>query len=339
MDNKKMIGTLIAVVIISVAVFAAGCVEPTEKVGEQVTVMIAYTPNVGYAPFYVAAANGYYNEEGLNVDFQYATEGAPGVLKQLAANKVEFGYGGDSAVVTGIAQEMPVVAVQRIIQKNLFGIFSNEDLEIDDPEKLAGKKIALPAPSGAVPTITKIILKEVGMDFAQIQPLYVGGAIISTHLSGEADAFGGYLPQKIVAETISSKKMNEINASDYTTIGITYLYTSEKMVDEQPEIVKKFVIATQKGLEYSIEHPENAVNAYIKYDPDAVEKKDLHMVIWKAMVERGFDRTPDGKVIFHLPSEDNWAEKQDQMFDVDAINKKTDVNKMYTDEFVKTVLK
>ena len=221
-----MIGTLIAVVIISVAVFAAGCVEPTEKVGEQVTVMIAYTPNVGYAPFYVAAANGYYNEEGLNVDFQYATEGAPGVLKQLAANKVEFGYGGDSAVITGIAQEMPVVAVQRIIQKNLFGIFSNESLKIDNPEKLASKKIALPAPSGAVPTITKIILKEAGMDFNQIQPLYVGGAIISTHLSGEADAFVGYLPQKVVAEAIGGGKMNEIKANDYTTIVITYIYTT-----------------------------------------------------------------------------------------------------------------
>jgi hypothetical protein len=52
------------------------------------------------------------------------------------------------------------------------------------------------------------------------------------------------------------------------------------------------------------------------------------------MVERGFDRDTNGEPIFHLPSEDNWAEKQDQMFDVGAIDKKMDVSEFYTDEFV-----
>jgi len=111
------------------------------------------------------------------------------------------------------------------------------------------------------------------------------------------------------------------------------------MIKEHPDIVRKFVRATQKGLEYSIEHPEEAVDAFIKYNPDAAEKRQLHLALWKAMAERGFDRDAQGNPIFHLPSEDDWAEKQEQMYDAGAIDKKTDVSKLYTDEFVRNLIK
>ena len=335
--NKKIIGALIAVVIIAGAIGAAVVLYTPTPTGEQVTLMFGFTPNVGYAPFYVAAANGYYGDEGLDVSFQHTTEGGVGVIKQIGAAKVEFGYAGDSIAITGSAQGVDIVAVQRIIQKNLFGVYSKEELNITKPEDLIGKKVALPAPAGPPTTVLKIILAESGISYDQIEPLYVGGAIISTHLAGDADAFMAFLPQKVVAETISDKKMNEISAADYTTTGRTYLFTSDRMVSKHSDVVKKFVRATQKGLEYSIEHPEEAVDAYIKYDPDAAEKRALHLAIWKAMVERGFDRDANGKPIFLLPSEDNWTQKQDQMYDVGAIDKKTDVSKMFTDEFVKAV--
>ncbi len=326
------LGVLIAIMIIAGLIFLAWCIEPAED--GKVTLMYGFTPNVGYAPFYVASANGYYADEGLNVDFQYTIEGSVGVIKQIGAGKVEFGYAGDSAIIIGKAHDVEIVAVQRIIQNNLFGVYSKEELNITKPEDLIGKKIALPGPAVVVTTVTQIMLISSGIKFTKIEPLYVGGAIISTHLAGDADAFGAYLPQKIVAGEIGGEKMNEISASDYTTIGRTYLFTSDIMIQENPEIVKKFVNATQKGLEYSVEHPEEAVDAYIQYDTDAEEKRDLHLSIWNGMVERGFDKDVEGNPIFHIPSEDSWAEKQDQMFDVGAIDKKINVGLFYTDEFI-----
>ena len=331
---KMMMATILVATLVAGALFMSGCVGPTEEVTD-VTLMFGFTPNVGYAPFYAAAANGYYDEEGLDVSFQYSTEGGAGATKQVATGNVEFGYAGDNEVMMGRLQGMPVLNVQRIIQKNLFGIYSKEDLGITEPENLVGKKLALPGPAVTVTTVTKIMLAQSGIDFDQIEPLYVGGAVIPTHLAGDADAFGAYLPHKVLAGVISGGKVNEISASDYTTIGRTYLFTSDAMTNEQPDVVRKFVRATQKGLEYSIAHPEEGADAYIKYNPEAAEKRDLHSAIWKAMVERGFDKDTNGNPIFHLPSEDNWAEKQDQMFDVGAIDEKTDVSKMFTDEFVK----
>jgi len=339
MADKKLLGITILVIAVIAVIGAIAVFYTSTPSGEHVTLMFGFTPNVGYAPFYTAAAKGFYAEEGLNVSFQYSTEGGAGATKQVAAGKVEFGYAGDNEVMMGRLQGMPVVAVQRIIQKNLFGVYSKEELNITEPEDLIDKKVALPGPMVTATTVLKIILVKSNISFDQIEPLYVGGGVISTHLAGDADAFGAYLPQKVVAEAISGSKMNEISASDYTTIGRTYLFTSEKMIKEHPDIVRKFVRATQKGLEYSIEHPEEAVDAFIKYNPDAAEKRQLHLALWKAMAERGFDRDAQGNPIFHLPSEDDWAEKQEQMYDAGAIDKKTDVSKLYTDEFVRNLIK
>ncbi|MCK5177815.1 MAG: ABC transporter substrate-binding protein [Candidatus Aenigmarchaeota archaeon] len=296
--------------------------------------MIGFIPNVGYAPFYVAATNGYYDEEGLDVSFQYAPEGDIGVVKQLGANTVEFGYAGDHAVIIGRTQDVPILSIQRIIQENLFGIYSKETFGTDEPYDLVGKKIAISGPGSTPATITKIMLKKSAINTTQVEFLYVGGAVISTHLTGESDVFATYLPMKVVAEGIAGEQMNEISGSEYTTIGRTYVITTERMINEHPDIVRKFVRATQKGMEYSVEHPEEAVDAFIKFNPDAIEKKQLHLSIWKAMVERGFDKDTNGNPIFYLPSEDNWAEKQDQMFDIGIMDKKTPIEEMYTDEFI-----
>jgi len=339
MVSKKVVGGIVAVIVIAAIIGSIALIYTPTPSGEQVTLMFGFTPNVGYAPFYVAAAKGFYAEEGLNVSFQHTTEGGVGVIKTLGGGKAEFGYAGDSTVITARAQGVDMVAVQRIIQKTLFGVYSKEELNITEPHDLIGKKVAFPAPVGPPITVFKIILAKSGINFTEIEPLYVGGAIISTHLAGDADAFMAYLPQKVIAESISGTKMNEISASNYTTMGRTYLFTTEKMIKEHPDIVRKFVRATQRGLEYAVLHPEEAVDAFIKYNPDAAEKRQLHLAIWKAMVERGFDRDAQGNPIFHLPSEDDWAEKQEQMFKVGAIDKKTDVSKMFTDEFVKGTFK
>ena len=339
MADKKLLGIAILVIAVIAVIGAVAVFYTPSPSGEQVTLMFGFTPNVGYAPFYTAAAKGFYAEEGLNVSFQHTTEGGVGVIKTLGGGKAEFGYAGDSTVITARAQGVGMMAVQRIIQKTLFGVYSKKELNITEPHDLIGKKVAFPAPVGPPITVFKIILTKSGINFTEIEPLYVGGALISTHLAGDADAFMAYLPQKVIAESISGTKMNEISASNYTTMGRTYLFTTEKMIKEHPDIVRKFVRATQRGLEYAVLHPEEAVDAFIKYNPDAAEKRQLHLAIWKAMVERGFDRDAQGNPIFHLPSEDDWAEKQEQMFKVGAIDKKTDVSKMFTDEFVKGTFK
>ena len=331
---KTLMVTIFVATLIAGALFMSGCVEPTEEEVTDVNVMMPDVALPLWSPFYCAVDQGYYTDEGFNVTITYTSYGTMDSLKQLAANKVDFGYGGDDGVVIARSQDMPVVAIHKTIHNSLYYIFSNPERNITTPEDLIGKKIATPSAGATVTILTKAVLHKAGLDYNNVEFVFAGAGIIPALVQDQVDAMTGYVPQKVVIENMGHD-VNMINTSDYTDLGKIYIFTNEKMIQENPEIVTKFVAATQKGLEYSIAHPEEAIDIYIKFNPDAAKDRDLNLAIWKAMVEEGFDRDINGKPIYHLPSEDDWVEKQNTLYDIGMIDSKTNVSKMFTDEFAK----
>lgn len=305
---------------------------------KKVTLMFGFTPNVGFAPYYVAAARGFYSEEGLDVDFQYTAQGTGAAMQQVAAGQVEFSYGGDSAIIDAASQDMPVIAVQKIIQKNLFRICAKQDSGISNPAGLRGKSIAFAGPTSGDATVGRIILHESGIEFTEIEARYVGAQTISSLVQGQVDAAGFYLPQQVIAESLLRQKLIAIEGYKYTPLGTTYTFTSKRLAEKNPDIVEKFILATQKGLNYAIQHPEEAVNAFILYNPDAKDNRDLHLAIWKAMAKEGFDRAADGRISYGLPSEDNWDRKIAQMVAAGILERPVDLQGYITDRFARKAL-
>ena len=298
----------------------------------EVTVMMPFVPLPAWNAFYTAADQGYYTDEGLDVNITHTTFGTLDSLKQLAANKVDFAYGGDESVIIARSQDMPIVATQRVVQNNLFSVISKSENNITEIEDLVGKKVAAPGAGATITIIMKAMLYNAGLNPDDTEFVFVGAGVIPALAQDQVDVMGSYVPQIVIVQGMGYDT-NIINASDYTTIGNTYVYTTEKMVENNPEVVTKFVRATQKGLEYAIAHPNEATDAYIKFNPDAAKDRDLNMAIWNGFVT---EDTGDvfSKEVFELPSEDNWTEKQDTLYNIGIIDKKTDVSKMYTDKFL-----
>jgi NitT/TauT family transport system substrate-binding protein len=293
-----------------------------------VTLMIGFTPNVGYAPYYVAKARGFYEAEGLNVEFIYNPDGIGAVMDLLGAGQVEFGYGGDSGVIDSARENIPVVVVQKIIQENLFRLVVKNDSGISSPADLVGKTIAFSGPTGGDTQVAKIILHESGVSFDQIEPRYVGAQTISTFVQGQVDSLGAYLPQQVIADNLLGETENTIAfaGSDYTTLGTTYTYTSKQLLETNSELVEKFVRATQKGLDYAVKNPSAGVEAFILYNPEAAEGRVLHTGLWDAFAEQGFNRDSNGNIIYGLPSEDQWDKKLSQMLAAGIIDQELDLN-------------
>ena len=44
-------------------------------------------------------------------------------------------------------------------------------------------------------------------------------------------------------------------------------FTTQKMIDENPEIVQAFVDASLRGWKHALDHPEDAVAATMKFGP------------------------------------------------------------------------
>lgn len=91
---------------------------------QNVTLVLDWTPNTNHTGLFVAAANGYFKEEGLSVDIQQPPEDGAPVL--VAANKAQFGVSFQDILSASFGREdpLPITAVGTIINHNTSGIIS-----------------------------------------------------------------------------------------------------------------------------------------------------------------------------------------------------------------------
>ena len=238
-----------------------------------------------YAPLYLAQENGYFAEEGLNVEFYYAA--AADIVKNVAAGNVEFGFPNADAVVAAKAQGIPVKVAHTTYQEGLGAIIFGSDSGISTPADLKGKKVAVTSLGSANYFQLQAAMESAGLTIDDVQVEIVGtGAILTALTEGQVDAI-----------VFSKLRTIELNNSGYAASEITcdqflpsfgnVLVAGDKLVAEDlaccvtgvedPETVDGFCRALNKAIEYIIDgHVEEAVDMSIeKYAPTFAEKRDV----------------------------------------------------------------
>ena len=301
---------------------------------EEVTVMMPYLPSVGWTAFYCAINNGYYADEGLDVTMKYSPTGSVAPIQQVGAGKIEFGYADMGTLIMSRAKGIPVVAVYQGEQTNVFNFIAKKDSEITKPQDLDGKKIAVVA-SGAPPHLmAKIMLLKSDVDYNSVNFIPTGsGGEISALLQGEVDAMAGHMVHTFILKGMSElENMNVMWTEDHgADIPSNAIIVNEKMLKDNPELIKKFIRATDKGLKYGIQHPEETVDIFIKFNPEAAEKREFHLNFWKAFVKDSIQ--PDKFTLGQLDYE-RLVMTQEILHEIEIIDKKTPIEEMYTDEFI-----
>ena len=207
-----------------------------------------------YAPLYFAQENGYFAEEGLNVEFYYAA--AADIVKNVAAGNVEFGFPNADAVVAAKAQGIPVKVVHTTYQEGLGAIIFGSDSGISTPADLKGKKVAVTSLGSANYFQLQAAMESAGLTIDDVQVEIVGtGAILTALTEGQVDAI-----------VFSKLRTIELNNSGYAASEITC-----------DQVLPCFCRALNKAIEYIIDgHVEEAVDMSIeKYAPTFAEKRDV----------------------------------------------------------------
>lgn len=325
---KKIL--LVAIIFIALALLLVKIPKkPVEKKLQKVTIVMPFTPIPQWTTYYTTLKKGYYKDEGLDVNIQYSNKGNAGSVEQLVAGKADLIHTGEESIIMARSKGLDIVSVYQIEPTNFYYIVSEKNKNITKPEDLVGKKVGVITSASGTYTNLQVILALAKVNKNEVEIIQAGSSEQAAFLQGKFDAASFPLG----ALTIVQEKMpnlNIIKASDYSDIGRGHIASSGQFINNNPELITKFLKATKKGLKYLVDHPEEAVEIYDSINPEAKSQKGTDLNYLKELIKVHRYNTT-------LPGPDkmqNWQKSQDVLLDTGLITKKTDVSAMFTNKFI-----
>lgn len=260
MKNFKLISLLIIIVLFT-ALFLPGCNKQDEKL-TKITLM-EVTHSVFYAAHYVAVSEGFFEEEGLEVEI-IDGQGADKVMAGLLSDQVEIGFMGPEASVYVYAQDKEDYAINfaQLTQRDGSFIVSREPSPNFTLEELRGKEI-LGGRKGGMPNMTlEYVLKNNGLipgKDLNVRTDVQFGVMAGAFAAGEADYTTLFEP---TASMIEQEGVGYVVASvgeESGYIPYTAYSAKESYIEEKPEIVQGFTNAIYRAMLWVDSHSDEEV--------------------------------------------------------------------------------
>ena len=280
--KKKIIITLLCLLVIIISIFIITKINKNKK-SDLIKIKLAeVTHSSFYTPLYVSIENGYFKDEGLEIEL-ILTPGADKVSAAVLSNDVEIGFAGaESAIYVYEQNEKDYLQLfggltkrdgQFIVARNNYENFELEDLY--DKEILVGRSTGMPALNFLN------ALKNNNIDISKINVNYSVefAALSGTFIGGTGDFVNLFEPN---ATNLEKEGYGKVVASIGMLSGevpYTAFYARKSYIDKNPEIIKKFTNAINKGLEYTLNNDATTIaNDIIDQFPDT-NIKDLALMI------------------------------------------------------------
>ncbi len=276
---KKIISVLLALTLLFTLAACSGSEEKIEK--KAITVCLDWAPNTNHTGLYVAQAQGYYEQEGLDVTIVQPVENSAELM--CAAGQAQFAVSFQDTIVPSYTQENPleVTAVAAIVQHNTSGIISRKGEGIDTPKGLEGKTYST-WESPIELAIIKSVMEKDGGDFSKVKllpnvPTDEAGALKNK----DTDAIWIYYGWGGINAEVQDFDFDYFNFIDIDKVFDYYsptLIANDAFLKDDPETAKAFLRATKKGYEFAAENPEEAAKMLIEGDTTGSLKDSEELV-------------------------------------------------------------
>jgi NitT/TauT family transport system substrate-binding protein len=303
----------------------------TAGAAEKVTYLLpapAFLPAFG--PWMLAKQRGYFEKEGLDVDFEAAKGGADAAKQVGAGNAVIGGAIGDTPIIVR-ANGVPVKAVALLGGGGLMQLVLHEDSPIKGPADLKGKTVTVMAYQDTTYYALLGMLAKVGLKKDDINAEAVGATNVwKLFVAGKSDAMAS-VPDWIVDATEAGAKIKIIPADQYFQSMAQVVVASDQVIKEKPELIRKLVRATLHGVRDIMTDPKGAAVDYVKAVPQRAGQERQMARVFELYNQYVY---PGQKVLGEMDPK-RLAELQDFYVKQGIVEKATPVAELYTNEFVK----
>ncbi len=294
---------------------------------KQITIAMGYIPNIQFAPFYIAQKKGYFAEQNLKINFDYGFE--TDLIALLANNELQFVIGSGDQVILARQKNLPVKYVLNWYRRFPVALVSLKKSNINSPQDVIGKKIGTPAVFGASYIGLKAFLAKELIPETRVKIETIGYTQTESLITQKVDVAVCYAMNEPIQLQNQNQELTTFYVADYINFVSNGLITNEKTINENPELIKSITTAFIKGLQDTINNPDEAFEIskefILELDPERqeVQKKVLleSIKFWQS------DR-------LGFSNQENWQESVDFMHQIGFIDQKPEVDELFTNQFV-----
>jgi putative hydroxymethylpyrimidine transport system substrate-binding protein len=265
MRGRALIATL---ALGALAAVAGGCGELDSERGaepERFDLALDFYINPDHVGIYSALEAGYFEDAGLDVRPRVPSDPAAPV-KQVAAGRVDLAISYEPEVMLARDQGLDVLAVAALVQEPLTSLISLREAGIKGAADLEGRRVVtagIPYQSAYLDSI----LTANGVDPRDVEQIDVGLNLVQPVLSGRADAmFGGFrniegVQLELRGDDPRVLPVDELGIPSYDEL---VLVAAGERVREDPEAIRLFIAALERGTLEAVENPRRAAEAMLR---------------------------------------------------------------------------
>lgn len=296
---------------------------------KKVTFVLDWTPNTNHTGIYIAKVKGFFEEEGLDVSIIQPGESSADQL--VASNTAQFGISYQEGVTFARSSGIPLVSIAAVIQHNTSGFGSLKSKGITSPKDFEGKKYGGWG-SEVEAAMVKQVVEDAGGNPEKVE-IHTTGTLdfLTASETNQIDFAWIFEGWDYINAINKGAEINYISLRELSDIFDYYtpvIVTNEDNIAKNPELVKKFMKATQKGYKFAIENADEAAECLLQLAPELDRELVLKSQTYLA------SKYQDDAPYWGMQKKEVWERYMNWLYENKFIESLLDIEKAFTNEFL-----
>jgi NitT/TauT family transport system substrate-binding protein len=267
MPTRRVLGGLLATLLVTTLTACGG----SAGGGDPSTLKIAVTTptwNAGFATFLLSQEQGYFADEGIDVEFTLPPSGTQ-AAQQVIAGGADIALVTPEPVIIGASKGTDLTYFASYYGDWIYGLATLDGSGIKDVAGLKGKRIGVTNVASSGTTFARVALQLAGLreDDATFVPIGVGAQQVSAIKDGQVDALALWDTQYQIVKNAG------IHVTELPVQGMDGMFgggfvARKSRLSADSDAFVKFGRAFAKGVVYAQANPEAAIRAMWKAEPD-----------------------------------------------------------------------
>lgn len=304
-----------------------------------VTFQLNWEPNGFQAPYFLARRRGYYDEEGIDVQFVEG-HGSPYAAEQASRGQADIGLAGASAVLAKQSEGFDPLAIAAVTKRTPAAIYTLRDVfkePLTSPDQLVGKTVAPSATKTRI--LADQLLRDAGIreqvDLLDVDP--------NTHhrvqhqlLDGDVDAAVGVVTNGTELEYEYGRTADELPIGEALGIYGMTLVTNPEYAAENGTAVRGFLRATARGWAAATNDPDAAIHALVERNATLERRRGIETEKFLTAAEKLQFSDHVRTAGWGAHDGSRWERLGQFLTETDFLDGAVDVDEVWTNEYLDT---